>query len=348
MPFYVTDYLGDTMHLNTVQHGAYLLMLLACWKNGGTLPDDEQELANICKLTQAEWIKHARVLRRFFKEADGQLGHTRVLAELAKAQELSAKRSAVGKRGGRPPKPDPEDDLDETNSFPNGKQNETNSFPIGEAKPKQNETPSPSPITNVITKDTNYPSLANVVGAACGPEMSHGTDADPPAPPDAPPDAPPQPPPGPPPDAPPADAADAAHPPPKRAQRLPEGWKLPQAWGQWALTEYPAWTPEVVRTEAERFADHWHAKAGKDGVKLDWQATWRNWCRSDIAQRSHKPTRAEQTAAAPALQSFRERDAQHAKKLWEQVSGIARRPAHNVIDITPKTTQETAQLGLQK
>jgi hypothetical protein len=34
-----------------------------------------------------------------------------------------------------------------------------------------------------------------------------------------------------------------------------------------------------VRDLAERFADYWHAKAGKDAAKLDWPATWRNWCR---------------------------------------------------------------------
>ena len=29
------------------------------------------------------------------------------------------------------------------------------------------------------------------------------------------------------------------------------------------------------------FADHWRAKPGKDGAKLDWRATWRNWCRRE-------------------------------------------------------------------
>ena len=70
-----------------------------------------------------------------------------------------------------------------------------------------------------------------------------------------------------------------------RGSRLPDDWKLPKAWGEWALTEFTAWTPEIVRLEAEKFADHWRSKAGKDACKTDWQATWRNWCRSDIAQR---------------------------------------------------------------
>jgi uncharacterized protein YdaU (DUF1376 family) len=32
---------------------------------------------------------------------------------------------------------------------------------------------------------------------------------------------------------------------------------------------------------APKFRDHWAGKAGKDGRKADWTATWRNWCRGD-------------------------------------------------------------------
>jgi hypothetical protein len=35
----------------------------------------------------------------------------------------------------------------------------------------------------------------------------------------------------------------------------------------------------VAETLAQ-FRDYWHAKAGRDGAKLDWEATWRNWCRN--------------------------------------------------------------------
>lgn len=83
--------------------------------------------------------------------------------------------------------------------------------------------------------------------------------------------------------APPPPAADAA--PSPRGTRLGADWQLPKAWGDWALCEYPQWTPEKVRKEAAAFRDHWCAKSGKDATKLDWLATWRNWCRSDIAHR---------------------------------------------------------------
>lgn len=87
------------------------------------------------------------------------------------------------------------------------------------------------------------------------------------------------------PDGPAAAAAATPPDPPVRGQRLPKDWVLPKAWGDWALAEFPQWTADKVRREAENFRDHWCAKSGKDATKLDWLATWRKWCRSDLAHR---------------------------------------------------------------
>ena len=67
---------------------------------------------------------------------------------------------------------------------------------------------------------------------------------------------------------------------------MPPDWALPKAWGEWAMAEYPQWPAEKVRQEGASFRDYWAAKSGKEATKLDWEATWRNWCRSDIAHRS--------------------------------------------------------------
>jgi len=64
-----------------------------------------------------------------------------------------------------------------------------------------------------------------------------------------------------------------------RASRLPPDWTLPKDWLTWALAEKPTWPEYWARAAADRFKDHWVAKAGAAGRKLDWQATWRNWVR---------------------------------------------------------------------
>lgn len=65
-----------------------------------------------------------------------------------------------------------------------------------------------------------------------------------------------------------------------RGSRLPPDWKFPDDWKAWASEKRPDLDPEIT---AERFRDFWIAKAGKDGRKLDWHATWRNWVRNERA-----------------------------------------------------------------
>ena len=62
-----------------------------------------------------------------------------------------------------------------------------------------------------------------------------------------------------------------------KGHRLPDDWILPRAAGEWALSE--GLTREQVLREAERFKDYWHSKPGREALKTDWAATWRNWIR---------------------------------------------------------------------
>lgn len=61
-----------------------------------------------------------------------------------------------------------------------------------------------------------------------------------------------------------------------RGTRLPPDWHPSDALLTWTQDECPALD---VSIEAAKFRDYWHARAGPGGVKLDWDATWRNWAR---------------------------------------------------------------------
>lgn len=74
-----------------------------------------------------------------------------------------------------------------------------------------------------------------------------------------------------------------------RGTRLASDWELPEDW----LTEAVADTgldADTVRREGDRFRDHWISTTGRAATKLDWRATWRNWCRSARDRLRRRPS----------------------------------------------------------
>lgn len=63
--------------------------------------------------------------------------------------------------------------------------------------------------------------------------------------------------------------------PSKRGTRISHDWQ-PSSENRDFARNRGVPPPEIDR-EAQKFRDHWLAKAGRDGVKLDWDATWRTW-----------------------------------------------------------------------
>ena len=71
-----------------------------------------------------------------------------------------------------------------------------------------------------------------------------------------------------------------------RASRLTQDWQPDEKLKAWAVVERP--DLEIIKT-IEKFRDYWTAKPGKDGTKLDWAATFRNWVRTEKANNSKPP-----------------------------------------------------------
>ncbi len=76
-----------------------------------------------------------------------------------------------------------------------------------------------------------------------------------------------------------------------RGTRFAAESQAPEAWLAYCKAE----RPELDASKTfEMFRDYWVAKAGKDGLKLDWLATWRNWVKSQslrpgVAAKDDKP-----------------------------------------------------------
>jgi uncharacterized protein YdaU (DUF1376 family) len=83
MPLYIGSYLADTPELNTLQHGAYFLLIMAYWKNG-PLPPNHKRLAAIARTDISTWLKEIwPALSEFFKHEDGMLRQNRLDIERA-------------------------------------------------------------------------------------------------------------------------------------------------------------------------------------------------------------------------------------------------------------------------
>lgn len=101
MPFYVGDYLADTTHLTVTEHGAYLLLLMSMWRNGGSLPGDDRSLARHARCTRGQWDRMRPVLMPFFHLTDTTITQARLAAELTKHTEAVRQQRERSSNGGK-------------------------------------------------------------------------------------------------------------------------------------------------------------------------------------------------------------------------------------------------------
>ena len=95
MQLYVADYLADTMHLTTEEHGAYLLLIFNYWQTGKPIP--VSRLARITRLSNERWTVVERSLNEFFNERSGEWVHDRIERDLGALHAAQEQRIAAGK-----------------------------------------------------------------------------------------------------------------------------------------------------------------------------------------------------------------------------------------------------------
>lgn len=97
MPLYVGDYLRDTGHLSTLEHGAYFLLLLHAWSHEGILPACDSRVRKIARLDARDWKRCREHVMRFFYVAPEGLRHKRVDEELGHSRARQERASQAGK-----------------------------------------------------------------------------------------------------------------------------------------------------------------------------------------------------------------------------------------------------------
>jgi uncharacterized protein YdaU (DUF1376 family) len=100
LPLWTDAYLGDTTHLTTIEHGAYLLLLMTAWRTRDcALPDDDRLLARYARLNAHQWKRMRPILEPFFAISEGVWRQGRLTDERGAVERHRAQQSEKGKAG---------------------------------------------------------------------------------------------------------------------------------------------------------------------------------------------------------------------------------------------------------
>jgi len=92
---YTADYLADTMHLTTEEHGAYLLLIFNYWQTGKAIP--KKRLQKIARVPNDRWPSVEDSLSEFFSDDGENWVHDRIERDLEAVKEAQEQRVRAGK-----------------------------------------------------------------------------------------------------------------------------------------------------------------------------------------------------------------------------------------------------------
>lgn len=244
LPLWTDAYLGDTTHLTTIEHGAYLLLLMAMWRSKDCrLPSDDKSLARYCRLTTGQWQRIRPTIMDFFHEGDGFITQGRLTDEynLVRRRSLSASDSARAR----------------------WRKNNDSADAVAMRSECEGNATTPTP--SILPLDISLRSISVPKGTDHGDEaQSAGGNPKPASKPNS--------------------KNGKSEGPARgtrwaAGQEVPTEWvqeavdTLPELENRLGRRVQECLD---VRLEAVEFANYWSSVPGAKGIKLDWRATWRN------------------------------------------------------------------------
>lgn len=103
MPLNTSAYLADTSHLSTLEHGAYLLILMTLWRSStGWIDGSDHYLARVTRMTLGRWKRIAPSIRVLLVAEGAKVSQKRVLRDRKAIPTSTQNVSPAGNQNSKP------------------------------------------------------------------------------------------------------------------------------------------------------------------------------------------------------------------------------------------------------
>lgn len=98
LPLFTDSFIADTTHLNAMQTGAYLMLLMCAWRTDDCmLPDDDKVLARYARMDGRAWAANKDLIMGFWRKENGKWYQRRLRDERKYVEDVSRKNAEAGK-----------------------------------------------------------------------------------------------------------------------------------------------------------------------------------------------------------------------------------------------------------
>lgn len=168
MQLHVGDYLADTIHLTTEEHGAYLLLLFNHFQTRKPIPVERLQV--ITRLSDERWAVVQPTLEHMFNTNGNTWVHERVMKDLGELEALRKRRSKAGKASGKARR-------ESAQVADDKKKNDTNTCSTPVKQKKNKRSTSVEPIQgNTIQGNTSNKSVPTDVGTMSSASLDESLD----------------------------------------------------------------------------------------------------------------------------------------------------------------------------